>query len=65
MHVMGPHVMGPHVMHMIYHYSFNRSRLVDVVCMLFTTQWRLQYQLSKASPRCEYLSENSILYYPE
>ena len=35
----------------VYHYSFNRSRLVDVVCMLFITQQRLQYQLSKASPR--------------
>ena len=35
----------------VYHYLFNRSRLVDVVCMLFTTQQRLQYQLSKALPR--------------
>ena len=34
----------------VYHYLFNRSRLVDVVCMLFTTQQRLQYQLSKALP---------------
>ena len=31
----------------VYNYSFNRSRLVDVVCMLITTQQRLQYQLSK------------------
>ena len=33
------------------HYSFNCSRLVDVARVLFTTQQRLQYQLSKASCR--------------
>ena len=42
-------MMGPHVIH-VYDYLFNRSRLVDVVHMLFTTQQWLQYQLSKASP---------------
>ena len=35
----------------VYHYSFNCSRLDDVVRMLFTTQQRLySYQLSKALP---------------
>ena len=35
-------MMGPHVMH-VSDYSFNRSCLVDVVHMLFTTQQWLQY----------------------
>ena len=38
------HVMGPPRDAYVYHYLFNRSRLVDVVCVLFTTQQRLQYQ---------------------
>ena len=35
----------------VYYFSFNRSHLVDVVRMIYTTQQRLQYQLLKASPR--------------
>ena len=44
------HVIGPPRDAYAYHYSFNRSRLVDVVHVLFTTQQRLQYQPSKVSP---------------
>ena len=45
------HVMGLPRDAYVYHYLFNRSHLVDVVRVLFITQQRLQYQLSKASPR--------------
>ena len=34
--------MGPPRDAYVYHYSFNHSRLVDVVHVLFTTQQRLQ-----------------------
>ena len=44
------HMMGPPRDAYVYHYLFNRSRLDDIVRMLFITQRRLQYQLSKASP---------------
>ena len=45
------HVMGLSRDEYVYHYLFDHSCLVDVVRMLFTTQQRLQYQLSKALPR--------------
>ena len=45
------HMMGPSRDAYVYHYLFNHSYLVDVVRMLFTTQQRLQYQLSKTLPR--------------
>ena len=45
------HVMGLLRDAYVYHYLFNRSRLVVVVHVLFTTQQRLQYQLPKASPQ--------------
>ena len=35
----------------VYYFSFNRSYLVDVVRVIYTTQQSLQYQLSKASPQ--------------
>ena len=57
MHVMRP----PHDAY-VYHYSFDRSRFVVVVRMLFTTQQRLQYQFSKALPRCETFPEITAEY---
>ena len=57
------HVMGPPRDAYVYHYSFDHSRFVVVVVrMLFTTQQRLQYQFSKALPRCETFPEITAEY---
>ena len=47
----------------VYYFSFNRSHLVYVVRVIYTTQQRLQYQLSKASPRRNLSSIRGVVEY--